>query len=260
MKFLVKNSKVQKNKIKEITIIFEIVEFKIFLILNKVFTGLQNGMKVNKKSVIPILIVITIAVITIILTLNEDADSTKINQDVIPHWDGNDKSSTPQVSEYDLKTGNITQVEKLLNKIRNDKIENDNSESPYIPPPREWISSGPVKIDYSEYLLGQKIFVNIAGVGMNESGEVQFFRPVNNTHYKMYYSMPFDGSGVRNNFYLTPDLGELKGICNKDELVGEWKIMLMGTNYPGLKFEVLDSILPGNENRYDTITKGSCQN
>ena len=51
--------------------------------------------------------------------------------------------------------------------------------------------------------------------------------------------MPFDGSGVRNNFYLTPDLGELRGICNKDELVGDWRIMIEGTNYPDLKFKVL---------------------
>ena len=217
-------------------------------------------MKVNKKSVIPILIIIAIAVITIALTLNEDVDSAEINQDFIPHSDGNDNSSTPHISENDLKTGNTTQIEKLLNKIRDDKIKNDNSENPYIPTPREWISSGPVKIDYSEYLLGQKIFVNIEGLDMNESGAVQFFRPVNNTDYKIYYSMPFDGSGVRNNFYLTPDLGELKGICNKDELVGEWRIMIVGTNYPDLKFEIIDSIIPGYENRYDTITKGSCQN
>ena len=52
-------------------------------------------MKVNKKSVIPILIIIAIAVITIALTLNEDVDSAEINQDFIPHSDGNDNSSTP---------------------------------------------------------------------------------------------------------------------------------------------------------------------
>ena len=35
---------------------------------------------------------------------------------------------------------------------RDDKIKNDNSDNPYIPSPREWISSGPFKIDRSEYL------------------------------------------------------------------------------------------------------------
>ena len=192
-------------------------------------------MVADKKIVIAILMIITITAITIILTLNED--STEINQDFKPQWDENNNSATPQVSEYDLGTTNITQAEKLLNKIRDDKIKNDNSENPYIPPPREWISSGPIKIDYSEYILGQKIFVNIDGMSSDEKGEVQFYRPLNSTHHKMYYTMPFDGSGVRNNFYITPDLSELKGICDKDELIGEWRVVVAGTNYPDLKFK-----------------------
>ena len=217
-------------------------------------------MKVNKKSVIPILIVITIAVITIILTLNEDADSTKINQDVIPHWDGNDKSSTPQVSEYDLKTGNITQVEKLLNKIRNDKIENDNSESPYIPPPREWISSGPVKIDYSEYLLGQKIFVNISGLQENEKGKINFYTPLENERFRILYSsMGFDGSVIRNNYYFTPSLQPVNGICVKEQLIGEWQIKFEGTQHPDLHFTIIDKKIPGFEFLFNSVEgQGLC--
>ena len=214
----------------------------------------------DKKIVIAILMIITITAITIILTLNEDTDSTQTNQDFIPQLDGQVNSKTPQVSQYDLKTSNITQVEKLLNKVRDDKIKNDNSESPYIPPPREWISTGPVKIDYTEYYLGQKIFVNIEQVSMNEKGKVMFFRPINNTHHQLYFSMPFDGSGVRNNFYLTPELKMMDEICSKEQLIGKWKIMIQGTNYPVLEFEVVDSIIPGNELRYKPITEGLCQN
>ena len=217
-------------------------------------------MVADKKIVIAILMIITITAITIILTLNEDTDSTQINQDFIPQLDGQVNSATPQVSQYDLKTSNITQVETLLNKIKEDKIKNDNSENPYIPPPREWISTGPVKIDYSEYYLGQKIFVNIEQVSMNEKGKVMFFRPINNTHHQLYFSMPFDGSGVRNNFYLTPELKMMDEICSKEQLIGKWKIMIQGTNYPILEFEVVDSIIPGNELRYKPITEGLCQN
>jgi len=114
-------------------------------------------MVADKKIVIAILMIITITAITIILTLNEDTDRTQINQDLISQLDGQVNSATPQVSEYKLGTTNTTQAEKLLNKIKEDKIKNDNSDNQYIPPVREWISSGPVKIDYSEYYLGQKI-------------------------------------------------------------------------------------------------------
>ena len=205
----------------------------------------------NNKIVIAVAVVITIVIASLALTFND-----KNNQDLQV---SNSNTEKIDVSEA-LQSGNVTQVEKLLTKIKEDKIKNDNSENPYYPPPREWISTGPVKIDYSEYYLGQKIFVNIEQVGMNEKGEVIFFRPINNTHNQLYFSMPFDGSGNRNNFYITPELSEIKEICNKEQLIGKWKILVEGTNYPVLEFEVINSIIPGTELRYEPITQGLCQN
>ena len=139
-------------------------------------------------------------------------------------------------------------IDQLITKIKNDELEN-----PFIPKEREWITSGPFKIDRSEYLLGEKIFVNIDALNVNEKGKVVFLRPVNSTHYSPYHTMPFDETGQRNNYYFTPDLSITKGICSADELIGNWKVVFQGTKHLDLKFKVVEEILPGNEKRYDPI-------
>jgi len=181
------------------------------------------------KIVIPILVVITIVVIIFNFTQNETIEN-EISQ-------SNDSDK----------------IEGLLEKIKNDKIKNDESENPYIPKEREWITSGPVKIDYSMYQLGQKIFVNIEQLSEKDEGQVVIYRPVNSTHHSMYHVMPFDGANQRNNYYLTPDLSVVRGICDKDDLIGNWRVSLPGTDYLDLEFEIIDSILPGYESRYEEV-------
>ena len=181
------------------------------------------------KIVIAILVVITIVVIIFNLTQNEIFDE--------------------QVTELE----NSSEIEGLLDKIRSDKAKNDSLDKPFISKEREWITSGPFKIDRSEYLLGEKIFVNIDALNVNEKGKVVFLRPVNSTHYSPYHIMPFDETGQRNNYYFTPDLSITRSICNTDELVGNWKVVFQGTKHLDLKFKVVEEILPGNEKRYDPI-------
>ena len=181
------------------------------------------------KIVIAILVVITIVVIIFNLTQNEIFDE--------------------QVTELE----NSSEIERLLDKIKSDKAKNDSLDKPFISKEREWIASGPFKIDRSEYLLGEKIFVNIDALNVNEKGKVVFLRPVNSTHYSPYHTMPFDETGQRNNYYFTPDLSIKKGICSADELIGNWKVVFQGTKHLDLKFKVVEEILPGNEKRYDPI-------
>ena len=181
------------------------------------------------KIVIPILVVITIVVIIFNLTQNEIFDE--------------------QVAELE----NPSEIEELLDKIKSDKAKNDSLDKPFISKEREWIASGPFKIDRSEYLLGEKIFVNIDALNVNEKGKVVFLRPVNSTHYSPYHIMPFDETGQRNNYYFTPDLSITRSICNTDELVGNWKVVFEGTKHLDLKFKVVEEILPGNEKRYEPI-------
>ena len=163
------------------------------------------------------------------------------------------------ISEVQTDEENVLQqsmdeeIQSKLDKIKQDRIENLNSEQPYSPAERDWPTSGPFKIDRSQYLLGEKIFVNIDTLALSDKGKMTFLRPLNDTHYKTYYSMPFDGTRDRNNFYFTPDLSVARGICDKTQLIGDWKVIFEGTNYPDLEFKVIDRILPGEVYRYGNM-------
>ena len=183
----------------------------------------------NLKIVIPVFVTIVIAIIIFNLTQSEIFE------------------------EQIIELENPSEIEGLLDKIKSDKAKNDSLDKPFISKEREWITSGPFKIDRSEYLLGEKIFVNIDALNVNEKGKVVFLRPVNSTHYSPYHIMPFDETGQRNNYYFTPDLSITRSICNTDELVGNWKVVFQGTKHLDLKFKVVEEILPGNEKRYDPI-------
>jgi len=183
----------------------------------------------NLKIVIPVFVVITIIVIIFNFTQNE------IIEEQIP------------------KLENPSEIEGLLDKIKSDKLENEKLDNPYIPKEREWIVSGPFKIDRSEYALGEKIFVNIDALNANEKGKIVILRPINSTHYSSYHVMPFDGSGQRNNYYLTPDLAKMEGICSTDELIGNWRVVFLGTAYVDLEFEVTKEIVTGFEKRYEPV-------
>ena len=183
----------------------------------------------NLKIIIPVLLIITIAAIIFNLTQNEI------------------------IKEQDIEIENSSEIKKLLDKIKREKLDNEKLDNPFISKEREWITSGPFKIDRSEYLLGEKIFVTIDTLNVNEKGKVMFLRPINSTHYSPYHTMPFDGSGQRNNYYFTPDLEIMEGICSANELIGNWKVVFQGTDYLDLEFRVTEKIMPGYEERYEPV-------
>ena len=164
-----------------------------------------------------------------------------------------------KVLEQSMNEENVFQksmneeIQSKLDKLKEDRNENLNSQQPYIPTERDWPTSGPFKIDRSQYLLGEKIFVNIDTSTFSDKGTMIFLRPVNDTSYKTYYSMPFDGTRDRNNFYFTPDLSIARGICDKTQLIGDWKVIFEGTNYPALEFKIIDRILPGEVYRFGNV-------
>ena len=199
-------------------------------IMRKVFRYFLMHIAMNNlKIIIPVLLIITIAAIIFNLTQNEI------------------------IKEQDIEIENSSEIKKLLDKIKREKLDNEKLDNPFISKEREWITSGPFKIDRSEYLLGEKIFVNIETLDINEKGKVIFFRPINSTHYSPYHTMPFDGSGQRNNYYFTPDLEIMEGICSANELIGNWKVIFPGTEYLGLEFKVTKEIVTGYEKRYESV-------
>jgi len=124
----------------------------------------------------------------------------------------------------------------------------------FSPPSREWLTSGPFQIDKSQYLLGENIFVRVTNLAQNEKGQIAFLRPMNETYYSVYTTIPFDGT-EKNSFnqYFTPNLSRALKICTEDDLIGTWKVVFQKTNYENLSFEILNKTLPGEEDDYISV-------
>jgi len=115
-----------------------------------------------------------------------------------------------------------------------------------------WLTSGPFQIDKSQYLLGENIFVRTSNLTPNEKGQITFLRPMNETHYSVYTTIPFDGE-VNSSFnnYFTPTLSGALKICTTDDLIGSWRVVFQGVDYEKLSFEIINEILLGSEKYYE---------
>jgi len=186
----------------------------------------------NSKIVIPIFVIVIIVIVVFSLTQNEIIE----------------KESSSEMN-VDSNIQNIT------DKIKENKIKNDNSNQPYYPSEREWIKSGPFQIDRSEYALGEKIFINIVDLRYDEKGTMVFTKIINSTHIFEYKKINFDGSKPQQNFYLSIDLFDKRGICTKDQLIGDWELRFVGSNneFTSLDFKVNEQMIPGAEKRYESV-------
>ena len=188
----------------------------------------------NNKIVISILLVITITVIGFSLIQNE------ITEDKI------EEEPLRQLQETD-------QISSILEKIEQDRIENEKRDTPYIPKEREWIKSGPFQIDRSEYVLGEKVFINVNDLPKNTKGKIVFSKIINNTHSYEYKKINFDSSYTQKNFYIGFTLNPVRGLCSADMLIGDWEVIFEGTPVKSLKFKVSDEIIPGMERSYEPV-------
>ena len=161
----------------------------------------------NSKIAIPIVIGIIIVLVGIIAMVNQENTTIEV-EDVL------NKELQP--------TEEITsEVQKKLDEIKKINLENE-----YSPKDREWITSGPFQIDRSEYILGEKIFLRIGGLGFDEIGQAAFLKPLNSTHYEVYFTIPFDGSDKSAfNYYLQPQLSKTRGFCSAEDFVGNWRVV-----------------------------------
>jgi hypothetical protein len=190
---------------------------------------------VNSKILIPIIIGIIIVVVGIIAITNQESNimevEDSVNRDLLPV-----EEITPEIQA------------KL------DEVEKINLENEYSPKDREWITSGPFQLDRSEYVLGEKIFLRVGGLGSDEKGQVAIFKPLNSTHYEVYLTIPFDGSKRTGfNYYLEPQLSANRGYCSIDDFVGDWKVVFRGTDYPNLEFKIIEKYLPGEFEDYQPV-------
>ena len=193
----------------------------------------------NTKIVIPISVIITIVIVVFSLTQNEIIE----------------KQTSLEISDSS-EISNSSEIQSMLDKIKADKIKNDNSYQPYVPTQREWIQSGPFQIDKSEYVLGEKIFVNIINLNKNDKGTMVFTKIINSTHIFEYKKIQFDGSKPQQNFYLGIHLFELRKICTVDQLIGDWELRFVNESenqFDKLDFKINNQIIPGQEIKYEAV-------
>ena len=180
----------------------------------------------NKKILVSIFIIIAISLIA--LSFNESEIITE------------EKTSEIIREKYE-------EIEK--NKMINEQLTN-----PYYPKEREWIQSGPFMIDRSEYLIGEKIFINIVDLDKSEKGKIAFFKIINNTHVFGYKTINFDGEIKQNsNLYIAIELDERIGLCTAEQLVGNWRMLFTGVDVKDLEFKIIDRIIPGIEDQFQPV-------
>jgi len=152
------------------------------------------------------------------------------------------------VSESETLEDIESQIEEKYNEFEK-KI---NVTETYVPAPREWLTSGPFKIDRSQYRLGELILIQVDELLTWEKGQIAFIRSLNDTHSSVYLTIPFDGSDKKSfNQYFKPALSQAKKICTADELIGKWAAVFQGTNYETIQFEIIDKFIPGDEEYYE---------
>ncbi len=154
------------------------------------------------------------------------------------------------VEKIDLITSDkeIQPVETPEIQERLDEIQKIANETDYNPLAREWQTSGPFQIDRSEYALGEKIFIRIGGLELDDKGQIAVMRPLNTTYYSVYITIPFDGAKKTVfNYYVEPGISKVRGICSVDDLMGKWSLVFRGTNYPNLYFNITERIVPGTD-------------
>lgn len=195
----------------------------------------KNHIMKNSKVLIPIVVGIIIVIVGIVATSNQEYN-------VIEVEDTFDKELNPNEEI-------VPEIQEKIDEIEKIKLENE-----YSPKEREWITSGPFQIDRSEYILGEKIFLRMGGLSVDEKGQIAFLRPLNNTHYSVYLTLPFDGTGKEAfNYYMEPSLSKNQGLCTIDDLIGDWRVVFRGTDYPNLEFKIINDFLPGSENNYESV-------
>jgi hypothetical protein len=107
---------------------------------------------------------------------------------------------------------------------------------------------GPLQINKDKYLLGENIYVILRDLRPQDKGSVQFFTPGG----VLYDIMGFDGN-EKDYFkkYFKPQLLKSKGLCEKEDLIGEWTVMFEGYDLAKLHFEMLPDVLPNQESHFE---------
>jgi len=210
-----------------------------FTIMSKVF---RDFLKIVNMKYSSVLIVGGIGMVILIAILYNNQEPQMIEQEII-------ESKDLEFNFNDSKMKEVLDIDKKLDEIEKRADEND-----FSPAPREWITSGPFQIDRSKYLIGEKIFLRIGALDPHEKGQIAFLKQTNETHYTVFQTIPFDGATKSAfNYYTDIKLISSLGLCSIDDIVGEWTVVFRGTEYKNIKFNILNEILPGEEESFEPV-------
>tara|TARA_B100000029_G_scaffold40616_1_gene37899 strand:+ start:404 stop:985 length:582 start_codon:yes stop_codon:yes gene_type:complete len=116
-------------------------------------------------------------------------------------------------------------------------------------------------INKDKYLLGENIFLKVNGIPPGLKDTVLFFTPEGIN----YLQLPFDGD-EKSSFkhYFRPALTKSidrsgGGLCDKEQLVGEWTVMFASMSEDRIYFQVMDETLPHSEQYYKSCLEQSMQ-
>ena len=106
---------------------------------------------------------------------------------------------------------------------------------------------GPLQINKDRYLLGEHVYVILKNLQPGDKGAVQFLTP-QGVEYMVW---KFDGSNQEfMKKYFKPQLLKGKNLCERSDLVGEWRVGFKGYDEAQIKFEILDEALPNQEYQF----------
>ena len=132
-------------------------------------------------------------------------------------------------------------------------------------------ASGPFQIEKYEYYLGEKIFFNAIDIPIDQKGEIVFFRPeLDRSNKKIkeiegipaeliskkikYIGIEFNGENKQSfNKFFEPRFSEWNGVCSTKDIVGEWIIVFLGTQYENINFTILNETMPGDTRTFEPI-------
>jgi len=113
-----------------------------------------------------------------------------------------------------------------------------------------------LKINKDKYLVGEKVFFSVQGIPMGLKDAVNFYTPEG----ILVIQYPFDGNEKTNfKHYWQPSLNKQLGICDVEQLMGEWTALFAGLPDEKLHFQVTDETLPGHEEYYVTCNEKALQ-